>query len=345
MTQPRGGNLKDQRALEMSVVVLTPDNYETIRKTIRRLRAQNVRHLLEVVIVSPSVKGLNADHSELKDFGQVRFVEIGLLTSTAKARVAGILEASTPVVAFVEDHAFPAKGWAQALIEAHRQPWSAVGPVLANANPRSLISWANLIIEYAEWLDPCPGGVAEHLPGHNGSYKRAHLLQYGQRLEAMMEAESVLQWDLRAKGYHLYLEPAAKTYHQNFSSAFSWIPLRFHGGRLFAASRARGWSPLRRLLYAGCAPAIPLVRLVRILRQLRRPGRERHLRPRILPALIAGLIVDGTGEMVGYSSGSGAAMRKLSEMEFHRERYLCKRDQGAQVEGEFIGPAPDGVTF
>ncbi len=29
---------------------------------------------------------------------------------------------------------------------------------LANANPRSLISWANLIIEYAEWLDPCPAG-------------------------------------------------------------------------------------------------------------------------------------------------------------------------------------------
>ena len=332
MVQARGGNLKDHRVLKMSVVVITPDNYETIRKTVRRLRSQDVRHFLEVVIVSPSFKDLNADDSELKDFGHVCFVQIGPLTSTAKARVAGIREASAPVVAFVEDHAFPAKGWAQALIEAHRQPWAAVGPVLANANPRSLISWANLIIEYAEWLDPCPAGVAEHLPGHNGSYKRAHLLQYGERLEAMIEAESVLQWDLRAKGHQLYLEPAAKTYHQNFSSAFSWIPLRFHAGRLFAASRARGWSPVQRLLYAGCAPAIPLIRLVRIVRQLRRPGRKRDLLPRILPALVAGLIVDGTGEMVGYALGGGGAMRKLSEMEFHRERYLCKQDQGAKAE-------------
>jgi GT2 family glycosyltransferase len=284
------------------------------------------------VIVAPSIDGLGLDDSEVKDFYQVRVVEVGALTSTAKARAAGIRQAGAPVVALVEDHAFPATGWAEALIEAHRQPWAAVGPVMFNANPHSVISWANLIIEYAEWLDPCPAGVAEHLPGHNGSYKRAHLLEYGDKLEAMMEAESVLQWDLRAKGYQLYLEPAAKTYHQNFSSAFSCIPLRFHGGRLFAASRARGWSPLRRLLYAVSAPIIPLVRLLRMVRQLRRPGRKRDLLPRVLPALIAGLIVDGTGEMAGYALGAGGAMRKLSDMEFHRERYLCKRDKLAEME-------------
>ncbi len=110
----------------------------------------------------------------------------------------------------------------------------------------------NLIIEYAEWIEPVPAGVAEHLPGHNGKYKRALLMECGDRLEAMLEAESILQWDLRAKGHQLYLEPAAKTYHQNFSAPFSWVALRLDVGRLFAASRARTWSPWRRLLYA-CA--------------------------------------------------------------------------------------------
>jgi GT2 family glycosyltransferase len=324
--------VKDHHAKEMSVIVVTPDNYETIRKTILRLRAQSVRGLLEVVIVAPSANDLRLDDSDLSEFHQVRVVEVGPMTSTAKARAAGIRRASAPVVALVEDHSFPANGWVEALIQAHRGPWAAVGPVMANANPHSLISWANLIIEYGEWLEPCPAGVADHLPGHNGSYKRAPLLEYGDRLEGMIEAESILQWDLRAKGYQLYLEPAAKTYHQNFSSAFSWIPLRFHGGRLFAASRARDWSALRRLSYTASAPIIPLIRLVRIVRQLRRRGRQRDLLPRVLPALIAGLIVDGMGEMVGYALGAGGAMRKLSEMEFHRERYLCKRDKLAEVE-------------
>jgi len=324
-------NVTDCSSPEMSVIVITPDNYETIRKTIKRLRAQNVRDRLEVVIVVPSINSVGLDESDLKDFHQVRVVEVGAITNTASARVAGVRHASAPVVAFVEDHSFPASGWAEALIKAHRQPWAAVGPVMANANPNSLISWANLIIEYAEWLEPRPAGVFDHLPGHNGSYKRTILLDYGPDLEAVMEAESVLHWDLRAKGYQLYLEPAAKTYHQNFSGAFSWIPLRFHGGRLFAASRAKRWSPSRRCLYAACAPIIPFVRLWRIVRELRWPGRQCDLLPRVLPVLMAGLAVHGAGELIGYAFGAGSAMRRLSDMEFHRSRYLTKRDQEAEA--------------
>jgi hypothetical protein len=316
----------------MSVIVISPDSYDTVRKTIRRLRAQSAKDQLEIVLVVPSVQSANIHHSELESFCAVVTVEIGDMRSTARARAVGVLHATAPVVAFVEDHAFPAKGWAEALIQAHREPWAAVGPMMANANPNSLVSWVNLIIEYAEWMEPVSAGVAEHLPGHNGTYKRALLLEYGDRLEAMLEAESILQWDMRAKGHQLYLEPAAKTYHQNFSAPFSWVALRLNCGRLFAASRARTWSPWRRLLYAFVAPLIPLVRFHRIVGELHRPGRARHLMPRVLPLLFAGLVVDGTGEMIGYAFGVGNAMRRLSDMEFHRERYLRKHDRLAEVE-------------
>ena len=50
---------------------------------------------------------------------------------------------------------------------------------MRNANPKSAISWANLLIEYGPWLDPAPAGKASHLPGHNSSYKRDVLLGYG----------------------------------------------------------------------------------------------------------------------------------------------------------------------
>jgi len=324
--QIAGWNM-DNGTLELSVIVMTPDTYATIRRTVRRLKAQDVRHLIEVVIVAPSAQGLGEHDNDLQGFHSVRFVEVGSITSTAAARAAGVRAASAPIVAFVEDHSFPANGWAKALLEAHREPWAAVGPAIANANPRTLISWANLAIEYSEWLDPCPSGTVDHLPGHNASYKRAHLLEYGDRLEAMIEAESVLQWDLRARGHRLYLESSARTFHQNFSTPLSWVPLRFHAGRLFASARARGWPAWRRAFYAMCAPAIPLVRCVRIVRELRKPGRRRGLLPRILPALTAGLVLDGLGEMVGYATGGGGAMKRLSDMEFHRERYLRKDEQ------------------
>lgn len=310
------------RGPDLSVVIVTPDRYETVRKTIGYLRAQTVRDRLEIVIVAPSAETLGMDDSEKENFFQVRVVGVGPIESTATARAAGIRQASAPIVALAEDHSYPDPRWAEALIEAHRQPWAVVGPVIGNANPGSMISWANLLIEYGPWLEPAAAGVVDHLPGHNSAYKRAILLDYGAELDGMLEAESILHWDLRARGYQLYHEPAAETSHLNFSSPFSWIPLRFFCGRLFAASRARRWSRPRRWLYVGGAPFIPLVRLRRILRELSRPGRPHNLLPGVLPALIVGLAVDGAGEMIGYAMGAGRAMEKLSNMEFHRDRYL-----------------------
>ena len=41
---------------QMSVVIVTPDSYETIRKTVEHLRAQTVKDRLEIVIVAPSAE-------------------------------------------------------------------------------------------------------------------------------------------------------------------------------------------------------------------------------------------------------------------------------------------------
>jgi hypothetical protein len=311
----------------MSVVVITPDRYATVRKTLRHLRAQKARGSLEIIIVVPSAEGLDLDASEMRDFLRCKVVEVGHMSSTARARAAGVRAASAPVVAFAEDHAYPAPGWAKALIERHREAWAAVGPVMANANPRSVTSWANLLIEYAQWLAPAEGGEREHLPGHNGSYKRAVLVEYGERLEAMLDAESILHWDLRAKGHRLYLEPQARTFHQNFTAPAPSLVLRFNGGRLFASSRAMGWPAWRRALFAFASPLIPAVRCLRITRELFKPGRPRRLLPRLLPALVVGLVFDGAGELAGYAFGAGRAMAKLSDMEFHRERYMAANDR------------------
>lgn len=324
---PEGTVDEEGRSPVMSVVVITPDSYATVRKTIRHLRAQNICGALEVVLVAPSLSELELDESALRAFIQYRLVEVGTMSSTARARAAGVHAASAPLVAFAEDHAYPAPGWAEALTRRHREHWAAVGPVMANANPRSITSWANLLIEYAPWLEPSAGGEREHLPGHNGSYKRQLLLEYGDRLEAMLDAESVLHWDLRAKGYQLYLEPQARTFHQNFSARRPSLKLRFNGGRLFASSRARAWPLWRRAVFALASPLIPAVRCTRIAREMIRPGRPRRLLPRVLPALIVGLAFDGVGEMIGYAFGPGEAMATLSDMEFNRERFLVEHDR------------------
>jgi len=304
----------------MSVVVITPDGYETISAVLRHVHAQSVREQLEIVVVAPAADALPLHVPTLSGFHAVRVVPFeAVASSTAAARATGVHAARAPIVAFVEDHCLPQQGWAAALIAAHGEPWAVVGPAIGNANPCNAVSWANLLIEYSPWLDPAAAGRVEHLPGHNSSYKRAILLDYGPALETMLETESILHWDLRAKGFDLLLEPAAVALHENFTTIAASTRLRFHGGRMFAAARARGWSLARRLAYAAAAPLIPLVRLRRILAQVRR-RRSPALPARTFPALALLLACDAAGEMAGYLLGAGAEARRGGEFEFHDDR-------------------------
>jgi len=313
----------------LSVILITPDNYQSLSKTVSHLRAQSLRERMEIVIVTTQADSLHADEQELGAFQQFRVLEIGPITSVGPAYAAGVRGASAPVVVLGEDHSFPQPGWAEALLRAHEKPWAVVGPMVGNANPTTMMSWADFLLGYGPWLDQTPAGEMEHLPGHNSSYKRDVLLGYGAELDQMLEAESVLHWDLRRKGHRLYLEPAAKTMHVNFNRLSSWIQALFHAGRKFAASRAANerWPLSRRLLFAAASPLIPLVRFRRVIRELRRPGRPQHLLLPVSPTLLFGLAVDAAGQMMGSAFGEGAANEHLMCFEFNRYQHVRKSDQ------------------
>ena len=314
---------------ELSVLIVTPDDYETIRRTVRHLRAQTARERLEVVVVAPSRASLRPDERELEGFHSCVVVEAGEVNVVAEAKAAGVRAASAPFVAFAEDHCFPAPGWAASLIRAHRQGWSAVGPAMRNANPRTMISWAGLMLHFGCCVEPAATGEAESLPWHNTSYRRDLLLSYGDALASMLVVEGVLFDDMKPKGHRLYFEPAAKAYHVNISRPSSWVKHAFWGGRLFGATRARQqrWPAWRRLLHACGAPLVPALRLRRALREIRRKGLRRELVPRVIPAMLAGLIPHALGEAAGYAFGLGSAARRYSFYEVARTRHVTDEDR------------------
>jgi hypothetical protein len=314
-------------------VVFTTDHYDTIRRTVASLREQTVRERLEVVIVTPSVQALGADERELATFARTCVIETSPLTSLRTPKAAGIFAATAPLVVLAESHCFPEPGWAEALIAAHGAPWAAVGPAVGNANPQSLISWSNLLIDYGPWLAPHPGGTIDDLPANNTSYKRALLLDYGDRLGALLDAETLLHADLRARGHQLYLEGSATALHLNISRVASWLPERFYAARVFASARAQPWSLLRRLAYVGGGPLIPVIRLRRIVADVRRSHLEQQLLPRVLPALAIGLLASAVGEVLGYVFGPGRGVTHLTEYELHRERYLARRERQSASSG------------
>jgi GT2 family glycosyltransferase len=311
----------------LSVILTTRERYSAIRKTVSCLRKQTACGQIELVIVAPSRSRLELDERQLAEFAGYQVVEIDRFKSIGHSNAEGIRHANAAIVALAEDHCFPDPQWAERLIASHQGPWAAVGPGIRNANPKTAVSWADLFIGYGPWLAPSPSRETEYLPGHNASYKRAVLLEYGDQLDSLMDAETVLHWNLRSKGHRLFLDSQACVAHTNFSLWASWLPAQLHNGRLFAGTRALQKPLSWRILFTLGAPLIPAVRLARIWAAIS----SKELRRRFLSSIHAvaiGLVVDGMGQMIGYALGAGEnTSERVGRYEMERFRHIREQER------------------
>jgi hypothetical protein len=305
---------------KMSVILAASLPFDTIRQTVTALKAQELAHELELVLVTPSAEHLGAPPQDLRGFAQVSIVEANHIISMPHARAQGVFAATAPVVVLGEDHSFPQAGWAEALIRAHEEPWGAVGPAILNGNPQHLVSWADFLMAYGPWCYPVAAGPQHDLPGHNSSYKRELLLDYGEQLGTMLDAEIILHRDLRSRGCPLYLEPAARITHLNFFRYRSWLRAQLASGQVFAGRRAASWGAGRRLLYVVGAPLVPLVRFWRIAGDLRRIRAGPWLILRLFPVLLLGLSVRTVGETIGLVVGVRGASERRAIFETGQSR-------------------------
>lgn len=327
-----------QGQAQLSVVVITIDTFASVRQLMLYLNAQTAKAEIEILILCPLESQLALEPGELEGFAGYKVVAIGPFETLHAPRVAAVAHASAPVIAYTEDHCFPAPGWARALIEAHRGPWAAVGPIVGLANPQLFIAWTSYFMQYGEWVvhTSLEGHESRDVAGHNSSYKRDVLLAYGGDLGQVMRFESVLHEDLQDRGYKLYVEPAARAYHVFITRLRPFCREHYYIGRLLASTRAKRWSRSRRLLYVLGSPAIPLVRLYRILRLMRRHGWSRELLPGVLPSLLLGLGAGAFGEFTGYLFGIGHAAEDTVDLDMNRWRYITSAEKAELWSGRLL---------
>lgn len=324
------------RAPDLSVVVVTPNRFGQLRRTVRHLREQSAAHRVELVVVAPDDDAV-ADHrpGELDGFAGVEVVPVGTIPNVDKASAHGVRAARSSVVAMVEDHAFVQPGWAETIVRAHRSEHEVVGSTILNANPHRMLSWVNILVAYGPWNEPDrSSGPIDCLPGHNVTYKRDALVDYGAGLPAKLGRDGGLLDDLAARGARFGFASEAAIAHVNPSTLRSTVDLRFSAGRLYGATRAASekWSPARRLLYTLGGPLIPAVRFKRFHDAYFGAGRRREIAPRVFPALALGLVLDGLGQMAGYAAGPGGTVEKLATFEMDRLQHITPEERHAITE-------------
>jgi hypothetical protein len=315
------------RVPSISVILSAMRSFSVLESTIARLCVQTICDQMELILVGPPQAEPKWTAELQRRFQAVQIVAVEPFVSIGQSNALGVEHARAEVVVFGEDHCFPEPGWAEALVSAHEGPWAAVGPQVSNANPHSAVSRADFLIGYSPWASPSESGEVEILTGHNSSYKKAVLLEYGDALADLLQAETVLHYDLARRGKKLYLEGRARTAHVNFSRLSSWSTIQGMQGRVFAAERRKNWGFGKRLLFAAASPLIPAVRLARISRQYFSAPRSTLAYVATLPHLTFGLALDGIGQCVGYALGAGNTVDDIATLELQRIDHITDLDR------------------
>ncbi len=310
----------------LSVVLTTRTGWAPVAATLRCLAAQTVAERIELVLVSFAAEPPGEPPPEVARLAAHRVVHLPGAGSVAEANAAGALASAAPVVAFGEDHSFPLPEWAAALLDRHEEPWAVVGPLVRNANPRTATSWADFLLGYAPFAEGGSGGEAAESPGHNSSYKRALLERHADGLVAAMAAEWLFHGRLRAEGERIYLEPRAITRHVNFALPRVFLTAKFRAAHSGARVRAAAWPWPRRLVYCGGSAILPALRLARLLRGLSPAQRATVPLARVLPMLLAGLVVDAAGQAGGFVARTSEPARD-ADLELERVRYVPAADR------------------
>jgi len=319
-----------QPDLAISVVVAKVIDIDLFRIILSRLSKQTISPNMELIILveDEAAQQEIIDHIDLSGIGCVTYLVVGPIDDYERAYVHGYRAAQAPVVASVEDHAFPAPDWAEALLEAHRGDWAGVGTSMANANPASIWSWATLLPAYGYWIGSIQPGETNQLMRLNVSYKRDVVLGYGEELDTMFGRGGNLQDRIRVDGGKFYVTNRSSIAHLNPSKLLPSIILLLNAGRVYAAEQSarKQWNFGIRLLAALCTPVFPLIRFIKRYDQVFGGNRFKGTRFKLYISLFIGLSIRAIGNAVGFLFGPGRAIEELAQFDMKRFYQITRRD-------------------
>jgi hypothetical protein len=232
--------------------------------------------------------------------------------------------ANGEIVAFLEEHAVALPGWLQGIVDV----FAETGCVAASGEIHTLnagngISDAVAMMNYYQWLPPVTAYDAEILVGHNAVYSRQHLLDFGDDLPDLLDAEPVLQALLLDQGGRLRIDPRIRIAHQNEVTVRAIFRGYYLWNRSFGVHRVshENWSILRRTWRIITIPLVPFVRIVRMTWSLARSARVpvAHVL-RYWHAMFVAQCGAALGLAAGYLFGVGNAARQMGDYELDMDR-------------------------
>lgn len=284
----------------LSIIIPARDGAATIEECLASIEPQ-LDERVEVIVADGS--GGNTASQVAARFPWTRLVDSGP-RSAAELRRDAFAVARGELIALAEPHVVFAPGWIAAALASGRWRSSAVGGVVEPGprRVRGIGAWAAFLCEYADFLPPMTVGPTRLTTGNNVIYPRA-ALEGSDLCDGL--AKAWVNDRLARQGATFWTDPSLVVRHERPYSFRVFLNKRFHYGRCYGATRAKGWSFGRRLVRTLSTLLLPGVFSWRIARAvLRKP---RYWLPLVAaqPLLLIFHTSWAIGEACGYTRGAG----------------------------------------
>ncbi len=288
---------------QLSVIIASYNSKKTIGDCLLSLQNQTCNKDFEVIVVDSSTDGTAEIVAER--FPGVELIGFPERKHAGSARNAGIERSRGDIIALIDADCTADGSWVDEILKAHRSEHLAIGGVIDNANPGSLVGWASYFCEFTRWMPGTARGMLKDIAGANMSYKKKVFDEYGGFLEGTYCSDTELHWRLARDGRPLRFVPAIRAYHRNIEGFGEFIRHEYYHGWCFARVRTRfdNFSALKRYFYASCFPF--LAAKILLTSAFINLGNRRYLWQflKSLPLLAPGIVSWSLGECVGYAGG------------------------------------------
>lgn len=299
---------------DLSVIVTVIDGVESVTRCLDALAAQKGALRLEVIVpYDHTIAEIGALTLQYRDY---TFLDLGVLADRPprnafeehalldRRRSGGLCAATAGLLAMIEDRGWPHPGWAQAMIDLHREnQHPAIGGAVFNAAPTAMLN-AVFKCDYGRSEPPAETSEREYLTDINICYKRAPLMKIRDLWRDEYHEVTVNNALKKGGGKLLFSSAPVVSMQRRPRPILELLSERFYWGRIVARIRLENRSRAAGLIFAALSPALPFVLTTRLFRLHRQKGRSFKRFLIELPPLFLLLSFWSLGECSGYIAAS-----------------------------------------
>lgn len=207
---------------------------------------------LEIIVVDSSDD--NTAEVVKKNFPKVNLIKLNKRTFPGEARNIGVRNSSGEIVAFIDSDCEADKNWLGNGVKKIIEGYDIIGGPVKNGNPENLISMADHLLTFKDFLPGAPCRAVDFLPSCNLICKKSDFNDIGGFPPGVPVAEDTLFcYRAKKKELRLLFDPEVSICHYNRTRVTGFLSHQFNFGRYMA------------LIKTGIAPADSLFKKIKPL--------------------------------------------------------------------------------